>query len=94
MKYVMFRRKRTNGMVDLFPVIFPNHLIHAHMARTMMRGALRGWEPDSAGHINFVTGAFVCQGESETLGLPSQPQRDTNIIRMNDYGAGLDDAPA
>lgn len=89
MKYVMFRKKDKELSI-YHPVIFPNHMIHADVAEYTHYALpipLIGWEVVSSGEYNVMTGD--CSGKSESLNLKSNPERDTYIIRMNDYGGGM-----
>lgn len=89
MKYIMFRHKFGEGVVQDIPVIFPNQLIHKFMAKRLVHALsfdhnIRA-EVVSAGSINAEG---VCYGESETLGVKSRPQ-DTEIIRHYDFTGGI-----
>lgn len=85
MKYVMFVRK-IGTMEYAYPIIFPDVLVHADVAKFMHRGDLRDAHLDSAGFISPI--AMECHGRSESLNLDSKPARDTQVIRMSDYGGG------
>lgn len=89
MKYVVFKRQ-LRGLTVLHPVIFPNHLVHADVAEDLTKpgASLAGWKVDSAGSVSLFMEP-MCNGLSETLGVRSKPERDSRLIRMNDYGAGL-----
>lgn len=84
MKYIMFVRDMGHGMKVAYPIIFPNMLVHADVAKFVHRGDLRDAILDSAGFIE--QGIAKCYGRSESLNLDSKPKRDTDIIRMCDYG--------
>lgn len=84
MKYIMFVRDMGNGMRVAYPIIFPDMLVHADVAKMMHRGDLRDAVIDSAGFISPM--GMLCHGRSESLNLDSQSKRDTDIIRMCDYG--------
>lgn len=89
MKYIMFKTKPTGSSYEtLMPVVFPNNLVHAIVAQAMTRAFLEHKmysRPVSAG---FVTLDGTCHGESETLKLKADP-RDSHILSMHDYGAGI-----
>lgn len=88
MKYIIL--KKIGNSFDIYhPIIFPNHLTHADMAEALLQAnfELREFKVDSAGDFNIMSGE--CSGKSSTLGIESQPTRDTRIIRMNDYGGGM-----
>lgn len=85
MKYVMFKKKFGTDMMQYVPVIFPNTMIHAEVAQSMLTGPLEGWSLHSAGEW---TGLDAC-GNSTTLDLKADPQ-DTVRIIMNDYGGAFE----
>lgn len=86
MKYIVFK-KMHGDMRRLTPIIFPNTLVHIDVAQTMMAGPLKGWLPDSAG--TYVPSSGDCCEKSDTLGLAAKPDRDTLLIRMNDYSVDI-----
>lgn len=88
MKYIIFE-KRMKTLTICHPIIFPNNLVHADIAQYLIIGPLNGFKPIRAGEVTFMNGIAVCFGKSETLGLSSDPVRDSHIINMNDYGGGL-----
>lgn len=93
-KYVMFE---ANGAA--VPIIFPNLVVHAHIAEGVAHAVRRGvieakpnaWssKPISAGFLNtmIVTGVH---GDSESLrGLKSR-EEDRSIINCWPYAHGMD----
>lgn len=72
MKYVMMLTLAGQRL----PILFPEHLVHAHVADDMRRRILRDTKqpagPVSAGFVSFKEGLSV-YGESDTLGLKSRP---------------------
>lgn len=84
MKYVMFVRTLNAGQKVAYPIIFPDLLIHADVAKFMHRGDLRDAVIDSAGFVNPFT--LECFGKSESLGIESKPERDTQVVKMMNYG--------
>lgn len=88
MKYVMLMRRGTIGN-HYFPVIFPKTGVHSDVAEAVISmPGMSEYSPVSAGEITTGFG-LSCHGYSETLGLSAEPDRDTQIIQMNDYGAGM-----
>ena len=88
MKYVVMEARKGNLRYK-FPVMFPNHLVHANVAKAIAR-VLRddGWQdpkPRSAGEYNPIT--CECHGNSETLKLEAHID-DSGLIANCDYGAG------
>ena len=91
MKYVMFAKDMEQDMTHYVPIMFPDMLVHAMVASEMSR-LLPGYEVVSAGHFNpaaISIGTIFCYGESETLGIPSDPMRDSRIIYYNNYGGSF-----
>lgn len=83
MKYVMFKKPFGQDTTHFVPIIFPNNLIHADVAKAMQKGPLKGYEVHSAGEISPL--GMDCTGGSDTLGVKADPA-DTNRIQFNDYG--------
>lgn len=89
MKYVMFMKqlgKSADGMKHFVPIIFPNNLVHIMIADSMTaKGApLEGYRPVSGGEISPLD--MKCFGESSTLKMRSDPERDSRFCLMGDYG--------
>lgn len=92
MKYVVIEVQGPSNTIHV-PFVFPEICVHAEVAQYMVRmlemqynGPCR---PVSAGFISsmsFELGQF-CHGESESLKLKADPVRDTQLIRMLDYGS-------
>lgn len=87
MKYVVFV-KRAKTITIHVPVVFPNMLVHADVAKMMTCdiGPLAGYKADSAGECSTFGHDFMCHGESTTLGLKAKPNRDSELLHMADYG--------
>lgn len=95
MKYIMFKHKLAGDIEQKVPIIFPNHLVHAEVARAMREVFKRQFdtEPEiaSAGEIN-LTGCLdvdSCFGKSETLKKESHKD-DAAIINLYDYLHGIE----
>lgn len=84
MKYIIIVRDLGRGTLVAYPILFPNMLVHADVAKNMLRGELRGCKVDSAGFLSCID--HTCYGRSESLNIDSKPERDSNIIQMLDYG--------
>lgn len=93
MKYIMYRRRMDQHLCHYVPVVFPASLVHADVNSFFIaQPAMIGYEAVSAGECNVGLGA-TCHGRSTTMGLKSDPERDGNIIAMNDYGSCFVDEP-
>lgn len=90
-KYVMFENRSPDGTGVLFPVIFPDKMVHsvvfAHLKTVMPGWRAKGVIPYSAGKIEHLT-VFGLGGESETLGIQSLPD-DKRIIETYSYAHGV-----
>lgn len=84
MKYIIFVTD-IDGLVINIPVTFSKIIIHKTFAEHMKYYFLRehGFtaKVKSAG---FINSDGTCHGESESLGVSSDPE-DTDLIRLNDY---------
>ncbi|QDB70627.1 hypothetical protein RSP_0048 [Pseudomonas phage RSP] len=87
MKYVMFEKRMSDGCSHMVPVIFPNTLVHDEVANALTLGPLKGYIPCSAGEISPLD--MQPHGESTTLGLKADEERDETVIRLNDYGGAF-----
>ncbi len=91
MKYIVMVRK-VGGAVHELPILFPNELVHAHVARALLR--LPGNPYDflsrvaAAGEVVLDNGA-TCFGRSETLNIESRGDEDARLIKLSDYGIGI-----
>jgi hypothetical protein len=89
MKYIMLKLE---DQCKNIPVIFPDILVHAHVAaaitRTLEMQGIRGAEVISAGSIDIV--ANGAGGESETLSIESRGERDVDVINQYPYSHGIE----
>lgn len=86
MKYIILQR-HIGDLIQETPVIFPKWLIHSDMAEVCRRlPELRTAMIVAAGFWNPVTG---CGGKSESLGVSSRGEQDTDLIMVCDYSQGL-----
>lgn len=91
MKYVMLRVK--NGLLERdVPIIFPDMLVHKHVADVMCEHLRRAHmvdsvRPVSAGEVNVDE--VTCHGESTTLKLSSRGAEDDTVILNYDYLHGV-----
>lgn len=89
MKYVMLRRKYTDGLIQDIPIIFPNMLVHADVAIAIRDVMYKYW-PDieivRAGEYNISSSET--SGSSESLELTSAI-KDGDLILGHDYFHGL-----
>lgn len=70
------------------PLIFPDMLVHADVAKSITRALPNPTYPVAAGEISVGILGYECHGFSETLKLQSRPQ-DASIINSMDYCHGL-----
>lgn len=85
-KYVMFE----DGTGRKTPVIFPGTLVHADVAKALMRGRVFGKEiamPVNAGMLQMIATQIL--GDSETLQLKPGPL-DRQIINTHNYTGGVE----
>lgn len=94
MKYIMIQVNQ-NGHVREFPVIFPDFIVHAHMADAMTRMMRREYRapesrPVSAGFTSSMNVAKPgsLHGESESLRLHSRPEDGQHTMGL-DYNHGI-----
>jgi hypothetical protein len=92
MKYIIFRVV-DGGVERELPVLFPDALIHAQVAKVLtglMADAHAHLEsmprPIAAGQVRLD--AVICTGESETLGLLSRGTKDKRLIENFDLNKG------
>lgn len=92
MKYIVLEVVKDHQTIHV-PFVFSDVCVHAEVAHWMVRMLEMQYKapcrPVSAGFISsmsFESGEF-CHGESESLKLKSDPVRDTQLIRMLDYGS-------
>lgn len=97
MKYIVITctRKRTasEDSVIQYPFIFPNNLVHDHVAKaltlliSLLHPTYRA-SVTSAGEVSSMSieGPFV--GESTSIGVRSD-KGDTQLVRMCDYGSNI-----
>lgn len=97
MKYIMFvstlgKPNDPDPMLRYCPLIFPDFLVHAEVAQGFIKSRKacpydpREYRVHSAGFISPM--GMECHGESESLGVKSDPL-DTNRIACADYGGLL-----
>lgn len=80
-KYIVVKELRLEGFgtMDMVAVVFPTYVAHSDMAYSMR---LSRDEIDSAGFVDFdSSGKAHAYGNSESLSLDSQPERDTKLVQ-------------
>ncbi len=98
MKYIVFA-KEMKETTHLIPVMFPDNLVHRNVSRALrLTEELQGYKPIRAGFVELgqtltaggITKTFpwVTHGESETLGLKSDPS-DATLIMTYAYTGGM-----
>lgn len=92
-KYIMFEN-RIGELRVLFPVIFPDKMLHSDVYQGLMT-FMPGWwspgggvQPVSAGSIEHVVVSGI-GGSSETLGLEPDPDSDARVIDSYSYTHGI-----
>lgn len=93
LKYIMLEFAIGNTKVN-YPVIFPEAMVHAEVARSMQHMVQRVMKPK--GNVSVVSAGSVtidawgCHGHSESLGnIKSRRDMDTKIITLFDYHHGI-----
>ncbi len=94
-KYIMLKTQPDSmahaGMSLYIPIVFPAMLVHKQVADYMVNLLCFKHDMpatvDSAGFLNLGTGA--CFGDSETLKLKANPERDSRIIQTMSFTHGI-----
>lgn len=95
MKYVILEYT-ANDITRVFPIIFPESLIHKSVADRMIHCI--GWDLNhiphvkSAGHCDIWNGEWDCERGSESLGIKKSPVLDAGdkfILNMPDALQGM-----
>lgn len=94
MKYIMMRitDQRPDGVMTRdIPIVFPSLLTHKDVAL-----AVKDYCPElseshvvSAGFVNSISMQPDCHGASESIGVSSRGDVDSQILQMHDYAHGL-----
>lgn len=87
MKYIVFKQQHESGGTLLVPIVFPDMLVHSMVAEALLAGPLKDFVPDSAGFLSSLSVDANCHGESESLKLKANPERDIPLLKMADYGS-------
>ncbi len=92
MKYIVMSVINKSELELEVPFIFPDIVVHLHMStvcKTLLELHFPGSEikPISAGFVSSTAFEDDCYGKSESLNLPSRPERDSQLIKMCDYGS-------
>lgn len=91
-KYIMFQHV-IDDVPQLIPIIFPNNLVHALVAATMVAcfdaHGLKDVLPVSAGEITIFGTEIETSGESKTLRLKARSE-DAAVIHNYDYFHGIE----
>jgi hypothetical protein len=80
MKYISFE---VDGAPNVITITFPDVLVHKHVASAMVCTIRRCLDSDE---VKVVSAGFCalkdveCWGDSETLGVESNPQRDKSAL--------------
>lgn len=87
-KYVMLRTKVGTLEIDV-PVIFPDKLVHADVARAIAPLLPGKFEyAVGAGQVNMLEVRSV-EGRSESMGIASRGHHDAKVINTYDYTHGV-----
>lgn len=85
MKYIVLKVKIDATLSVELPVVFPNILVHANVAKALQAlPELKGASVVGAGEYTHTEGA--CSGESTSLGIKSRGDVDELLLTMSDYG--------
>lgn len=86
MKYIIAKR-RDGGVTRRIPIIFPNYLAHAEVAKALE--SIIGKQIDSAGEFSSLDLSDIKpHGHSDSLNKDSK-RNDGQIIANQDYWHGL-----
>lgn len=91
-KYIVLRRKGETLSYD-FPIIFPDKLVHADVAKMLIQ--MMDWNDRNPGATTVVSAGQInldnlaCFGESETLEIKSRGDDDTILIKNFPYMHGI-----
>ncbi len=92
MKYIVMQRK-VGGTVRHVPVIFPNELVHRHVAEALLKLPGNPYQflnkVASAGDVTVELGSVACSGGSTTLNIKSRGVVDERLIDTVEYGGGV-----
>lgn len=96
MKYIVLELDHGRSFVREVPILFPEYLVHATMAKSIGRAIMLedksvvSVRPVAAGFFSSLGLATVqCYGKSDTLDLASRGDEDVNLMKMFDYLHGL-----
>lgn len=87
MKYLVLSCKSGSLTLEV-PVLFPN-IVAQHVAAALSAHNLAYPHVVAAGEVSSADCAVSCHGSSKTLGVDSRGARDSSLIHMVDYGAGI-----
>lgn len=97
MKYIVLRKTTKVGNSEMtreFPIIFPDALIHADVAKWLaLCDGMQGAKPVAAGFLSSmeVGAENACHGKSDTLKLASRGKQDDTLMLCYDYLHGMVD---
>lgn len=93
MKYIVMQRKIGDDMIQEIPIIFPDVLVHKHVAMALLRLPGNPYnfinKVASAGTIEYSDAEFTCSGNSSTLKISSRGEVDEQLILNCEYGRGF-----
>jgi hypothetical protein len=82
MKYVIIRTKKKCLMPIYYPVLFPDHLVHADFVP-------KGHMAHSAGFVSLMNGEVKTFGKSDSLGIGPHPADAKHIENYLAFGESL-----
>ena len=88
--YIVFE-VNTQGLKRELPVIFPDIIVHADMAKAVAKACseyFRSIKPVAAGQLDF-DGGVECSGKSTTMKLASRGDKDRTLIVTMPYFHGV-----
>lgn len=90
MKYIVIEVPLGTELVREIPVIFPNEIVHADMAETLIRMCpeFEKGKAISAGFVNSMDLTAPPHGKSDSLKVESR-REDARLILMHDYLHGI-----
>lgn len=88
MKYIMIEQKISGEVYRYTPVIFPDTLSHVDVAKAI-EPLIKNGRTVSAGDIQMSLDNVECSGNSITLQMDANPDRDSMVISAYDVMHGL-----
>ncbi|MCH9735843.1 MAG: hypothetical protein K0U78_15035 [Actinomycetia bacterium] len=93
MKYIVLEVDISENNTRLMPFMFSDLMNHDQFAESVQHNLLMNhkWKSvvSSAGFCNLFAQEINCCGESQTLNISSNPERDDRLFAMYNYEHGF-----